>query len=209
MQRVRVFFAKGDEARFLSHLDLMATFEYGLRRAKLPFELSEGFNPRPRMSIASPLPLGYVGEREILELALREPMAAQEIVRRLQAALPAGITILSAEEYATQTKSSASRVRGAVYRMTLPEAVDDLPDRVAALLARPTLEVEEERDGTRRKRNLRPLIKRLEAPDGRTLLLDVRLDRDGTARPEQVLDLLSILRDGVRIARERIELERQ
>jgi hypothetical protein len=91
----------------------------------------------------------------------------------------------------------------------LPEAVNDLPDRVAALLARPTLEVEEERDGTRRKRNLRPLIKRLEAPDGRTLLLDVRLDRDGTARPEQVLDLLSILRDGVRIARERIELERQ
>jgi radical SAM-linked protein len=207
MPRVRVFFAKGDEARFLSHLDLMATFEYGLRRARLPFELSEGFNPRPRMSIAAPLPLGYVGEREILEIVLREPMAQQEIVRRLQVALPAGITILSAEEYATTTKSSASRVRGAGYRMTLPDAAEDLQERVAALLDRSSLEVEEERDGTRRRRNLRPLIKTLLAPDNRSLLLDVRLDSDGTARPEQILDLLEIPRDGVKIARERIDIE--
>ena len=207
MPRIRVIFAKGDEARFLSHLDLMATFEYGLRRARLPFELSEGFNPRPRMSIAAPLPLGYVGEREILEIVLREPMAPPEIVRRLQAALPAGITILSADEYATQTKSSASRVRGAGYRMTLREAVDDLADRVAALLDQPILEVDEDRDGTRRRRDLRPLIKRLLALNGCSLLLDVRLDNDGTARPEQILDLLSIPREGVRIARERIDVE--
>lgn len=206
MHRVRIIFAKGDEARFLSHLDLMATFEYGLRRARLPFELSEGFNPRPRMSIAAPLPLGYVGEREILEIVLREPMAPEEIVRRLQAALPAGITILTVEEYATETKSSASRVRGAAYRITLREAVDNLPERVVALLERPILEVEEDRDGTLRIRNLRPLITGLRAADARTVLLDVRLDNEGTARPEQILDLLSLPRDGARITRERIDI---
>jgi hypothetical protein len=91
--------------------------------------------------------------------------------------------------------------------MTLPDAAEDLQERVAALLDRSSLEVEEERDGTRRRRNLRPLIKTLLAPDNRSLLLDVRLDSDGTARPEQILDLLEIPRDGVKIARERIDIE--
>jgi hypothetical protein len=85
--------------------------------------------------------------------------------------------------------------------------VDDLQDRVAALLSCPHLEIEEDRDGTLRKRDLRPLIKTLLALDSHSLLLDVRLDNDGTARPEQILDLLSIPRDGVRIARERIDVE--
>src|SRR5947209_17058677 len=98
----------------------MALFEYALRRARLPFALSEGFNPRPRMSMAAPLPLGYVGEREILEIVLREPVIPEETVRRLQAAVPSGIEILSATDYAAQTRSSASRVRGAVYRIELP-----------------------------------------------------------------------------------------
>jgi radical SAM-linked protein len=206
MHRVRVVFAKNNQARFLSHLDLMATFEYGLRRARLPFELSEGFNPRPRMSIAAPLPLGYLGEQEILEIVLREAMAPEEIRQRLQAALPAGITILAAEEYEAQTKSSASRVRGAAYRITLPEEVEDLPVRVACLLERPRLEVEEDRDGTVRTRDLRPLIHDLVAVDDRTLLLTVRLDHEGTARPEQILDLLSLPHDGASIARERIDI---
>ena len=47
VQKLTVTFRKGEDARFLSHLDLTATLEYAVRRARLPVALSEGFSPRP------------------------------------------------------------------------------------------------------------------------------------------------------------------
>lgn len=205
--RLSITFHKGADARFLSHLDLMATLEYSVRRARLPVELSEGFNPRPRMSMAAPLPLGYEGEQEILELSLREAVDFGEVKRRLQAAVPAGLSILKVEEAEPGKKSAASRLRGGIYRVTLPAAVLDLPARIERLLAASNLPVEEERqDGTRR-RDLRPLIVSVAATDDRTLEIEVQFDESGTARPEQILSLLSIPPDGAQITRERLVLK--
>jgi radical SAM-linked protein len=93
MQRYRIVFSKGDETRFLSHLDLLAMWEYSVRRARLPIELALGFNPRPIISLASPLPTGYLGEAEIVEISLTASIPCQEVHGRLRASLPAGITI--------------------------------------------------------------------------------------------------------------------
>lgn len=210
MQRLKIVFRKGEGARYLSHLDLMATFEYAIRRARLPVDLSEGFNPRPRMSLAAPLPLGYTGEREILEITLRSIVETPEVRERLQRALPAGVSISSVEEVPAGRRTSASRLRSAVYRIELPTPAPDLQSRVDELLNRSTLPVEEHREGTVRRRDLRPLLGSLEStPSGDGLRLVVRLDSEGTARPEQILDLLSVPRDGARITRERIELNDQ
>lgn len=205
--RLKIIFRKGEGARFLSHLDLMATLEYAMRRARLPVELSEGFNPRPRMSIAAPLPLGYVGEAEILEIALREPLPAAEVGDRLQAALPPGITIHSVHEMPPSQKLSAARLRSATYRVELSDPVPDLPDRVVGLLGRDTLGVEEHRQDKVRKRDLRPLLLSLEAlAENSALQMVVRLDAEGTVRPEQILGLLAIPSDGARIIREKLEV---
>ena len=206
MQRLRVLFRKGEEARFLSHLDLMATLEYALRRAGLPVVLSEGFNPRPRLSLAAPLALGYTGEEEILEIALRDPLDLDEVQQRLGAVLPPGIAIRSVREIMGREKPAASRLASATYQVDLRQPVPDLERRIADLLRRPTLPVEEQRQDRIRKRDLRPLIFELVPAGSSVLRLRVRLDAEGTIRPEQILDLLSIPRGGVRITRERIEL---
>src|SRR5947209_15498059 len=152
MQRLHVVFRKGEEARFLSHLDLLATLEYAMRRVRLPLALAEGFNPRPRMSLALPLPVGYLGEREILEITLREDRAPTEVGAALSAALPRGLEIVSVEETDAQRRHVASRLKEAVYRIDLPAGVPDLADRVTGLLARERIEVEEPRDsGTRHR----------------------------------------------------------
>jgi len=210
MRRVRIIFSKGEGARFLSHLDLISTLEYGLRRARLPVELSEGYNPRPRMSLAAPLPLGYIGEQEILELALREPVPADEVLAQLQAALPSGIRIIAVEEMPVGVKSSASRVSSATYRIELPSSVAGLEERIRTLLARETLEVQEEHDGGIRVRDIRSLILSLEAIEGNMgLRATVRLDGSGTVRPERLLALLGMSPEGVRIVRERIDVAGQ
>jgi radical SAM-linked protein len=206
VQRLRVIFSKGSEARFLSHLDLLATLEYALRRARLPLALAEGFNPRPRMSLALPLPVGYLSEREILEITLREPREPSEVADLLNNALPAGLHVVSVEETDALRRHAASRLQAVIYRIELPEAVPDLAERVAGLLARDRVEVEEVRQERVRVRDLRPFILGLEAIDDRLLRFRSALHEGAGARPDQVVEQMGIETDGVVITREQIEV---
>ena len=70
VQRIRTRFRKTGELKAISHLDLMRTFERALRRTGLPLRMSEGFNPRPRLSFPAALPVGIEGLNEIMEFDL-------------------------------------------------------------------------------------------------------------------------------------------
>ncbi|MEJ2739412.1 MAG: TIGR03936 family radical SAM-associated protein, partial [Dehalococcoidia bacterium] len=52
MQRLRVRFGRGDEIKYISHLDLMRFWERAIRRSGLSLAYTEGFNPHPRISLA-------------------------------------------------------------------------------------------------------------------------------------------------------------
>lgn len=205
-QRLHVIFRKGEGARYLSHLDLMATLEFSVRRADLPVALTEGFNRRPKMSLVLPLILGHTGEREILEMTLRERVEPRDLKDCLQSCVPPGISILDVVEVPPEGKSAASRVRSATYRIALPREISDLSQRTGRLLGLASVEVEEVRDGKKRARDVRPLIILLEPLDAHTLRLCVAAGGDGGLRPEQVLDLMELDRDGVSVSREAIEL---
>ncbi|MGH2442386.1 MAG: TIGR03936 family radical SAM-associated protein [Chloroflexota bacterium] len=208
-QRLLVIFQKGEAARFLSHLDLIATLEYSIRRAGLPVALSEGFNPRPRMSLAAPLPVGYTGEREILELYLREARDPAVALRDLQGALPAGLIVIAIEEIGLEGKSAGSRVKSATYRARLPEPAVGLDRMVSELLACSAIDVEDEREGAVRRRNIRPMIISVEILDPRSLRLTVSQTGQGTVRPELIIRQMGLATEGVRIVRERLEVAEQ
>lgn len=95
---VRMRFEKTGLARYISHLDLMRCFERTLRRADIPFWFTEGFNPRPFLTFALPLSLGYSGLREAVDIKLTEDMSEDELERRLNTALPYGLRIIKASE---------------------------------------------------------------------------------------------------------------
>ena len=203
--RLQVRFAKHEDARFLSHLDLLAALEFAVRRARLPVELSAGFNPRPKVTLAAALPLGYIGRAEILEIVLREEVPVPEVVRRLQDTLPNGVEITDAQEIAPG-KSLGSRLRSAHYTVHLPASVPDLTDRIDRLLSADIAEVEEHRQEGPRRRNVRPLLEGLEAVDPAQVRIVVDLSGRASVRPEQVLQLMSIPTDGIRIVRESVEI---
>lgn len=89
----RLLFSKTGRAKYISHLDLMRTFQRAFARAHIQIKHTEGFNPHPFVSIALPLSVGYSSQCEILEFELTGGAAAEEVPQRLTAAMPDGIVI--------------------------------------------------------------------------------------------------------------------
>lgn len=89
----RALFEKVGSARFISHLDLMRLFQRAFKRAGLPLTHTQGFNPRPSVSIALPLSLGAESHCELLDFDLESPVPLEDIRNRLNAALIDGIRV--------------------------------------------------------------------------------------------------------------------
>lgn len=91
----RLLFEKKGNAVWISHLDLMRLFQRAFQRAKLPLKHTQGFNPRPSVSIALPLSVGIESSCEMLDFDLDGcDTSDSEIKQRLNAALVEGIRVL-------------------------------------------------------------------------------------------------------------------
>jgi radical SAM-linked protein len=134
LKTVRVVFSKTGRARFISHLDLVRTMTRVVRRAEIPLWYTEGFNRHPYLTFAAPLSLGFEGLRESMDLRLEEDMPYDELVARLNAALPEGFEVLSAAEAVYKVGA----LTAARYRLRF-----DCPmEMLLSLLARPEILVE-------------------------------------------------------------------
>lgn len=67
---LRLLFEKTGRAIWISHLDLMRLFQRAFKRAGLPLKHSQGFNPRPSVSIALPLSVGVDSCCELLDFEI-------------------------------------------------------------------------------------------------------------------------------------------
>jgi radical SAM-linked protein len=100
----RLLFEKTGNAVWMSHLDLMRLFQRAFKRANLPLKHTQGFNPRPSVSIALPLSVGVESQCELLDFELVDCNAtALEIKERLNAALVDGVTVLDVYENGKKT----------------------------------------------------------------------------------------------------------
>ena len=91
----RLLFEKKGHAVWISHLDLMRVFQRAFKRAGLPLTHTQGFNPRPSVSIALPLSVGVESNCELLDFDLDgESVALDEICRRLNEKLIEGVKVL-------------------------------------------------------------------------------------------------------------------
>lgn len=103
----RLLFSKTGRARFISHLDLMRTFQRAFLRAGIAIKHTEGFNPHAFVSIVLPLSVGYSSQCELLEFGLLEGTAAEEVPARLNAVLPEGIRVLECYDAPLSAKALA------------------------------------------------------------------------------------------------------
>ena len=89
-------FTKEENIKFISHLDVLKTIQKNIRRAGLPVEFSQGFNPHMNTSIAQPLSVGVYSSGEYMDMVLTTEMDEKEIVDKLNATAPSGIKYMSA-----------------------------------------------------------------------------------------------------------------
>ncbi len=94
--RYLIKFTKEANIKFISHLDVMRTIQKNIRRAHLPIEYSQGFNPHMATSIAQPLSVGVYSSGEYMDMVLTTEMNEEEIIKRLNETAPSGIKYISA-----------------------------------------------------------------------------------------------------------------
>lgn len=91
---LRLLFEKTGNAVWISHLDLMRLFQRAFKRAGLSLTHTQGFNPRPSVSIALPLSVGVESVCELLDFTLDgETVPCAEICNRLNATLVPGVRV--------------------------------------------------------------------------------------------------------------------
>ncbi len=101
----RALFEKTENAIYISHLDLMRVFQRAFKRAGLPLTHTQGYNPRPSVSIALPLSLGVESKCELLDFDLTgEQLPNEEIMERLNRNLIDGVRVLQIFEEQTKLK---------------------------------------------------------------------------------------------------------
>lgn len=92
----RLLFEKTGNAIWVSHLDLMLVFQRAFKRAGIPLKHTQGFNPRPSVSIALPLSVGVESCCELLDFDLDDcDIPMDEIQQRLNQVLVEGVNVLS------------------------------------------------------------------------------------------------------------------
>lgn len=79
----RLFFNKYEEMKYISHLDLLRFMDRILRKSGIPVKYSQGFHPRPKISLGNPISLGTDAFNEAMDIELREDMTNEELFKRL------------------------------------------------------------------------------------------------------------------------------
>ncbi len=206
--KIRLRFAKRGDLRLVSHHDLVRCLERALRRAEIPVAVTQGFNPRPKVTFTLSLALGIEGCREVVEIDLTEPLEPAEVLSRLAATSPPGLEWLEAEPSFSPRAAQAGAVW---YCLALPsDRLAGANASLAELLAAETRPYARRRPDKTVELDLRPFL--LDAaidPEG-VLRFRLKVTNSGAAaRPEDVVDVLGLsdlLREGSFLARTDLEL---
>ena len=186
-------FARRGPARYLSHLDTSRAMQRTFARAGVPLALTQGMRPKPRLSLPLPLPVGAAGceELAVVELADGVPAGA-DALRRLCAAAPPGLEPLTLciagdrhprpqaleAEYDCLLEGDAGAVLAAVERYN--QEITVVRERVSPK-GRRTLDLKEY------------VVRAAAEPEvtGARVRFAVRQRDDGSARPQEFIDLIA------------------
>ena len=120
MKKLRLALHKGEELRFLSHLDFAQAVERMIRRAEIKMAYSEGFNPHMKISFSSALALGVTAEAEYIDMDILEEDTLESIMERLNRVAPHGLEVLGGKVMPEKVKKMMAICNYAIYEVTGP-----------------------------------------------------------------------------------------
>ena len=191
----RLLFEKTGNAIYISHLDLMRLFQRAFKRADLPLKHTQGYNPRPSVSIALPLSVGVDSVCELLDFDLDGvSVPGEEITRRLNEALVSGVVVR--ETYETGRKLRDLALLDCKVTMEYDRGVPDgAVSAIQELFARQSLTVAKKTKNGMQDQDIIPMIRKLEIrqEEEGILVLDARICcQNPTLNPAQMVAAINL-----------------
>lgn len=185
----RALFEKTGNAVWISHLDLMRVFQRAFKRAGLPLTHTNGFNPRPSVSIALPMSVGIESCCELLDFELEEtPIPGGEILSRLNEKLIRGVRVKDIYDDGQKLRNLAL-----MDCLLVLEYDNGIPDGACeglkALFSRESLCVEKKGKNGVTQQDIIPMIRRMDIreADGHSVCITARICcQNPTLNPMQI-----------------------
>jgi radical SAM-linked protein len=187
--RVRLLWSREESVRFVGHLATMRVFERAIRRAELPVGYTQGFHPRQKLAFGPPLTLGYTSRTEYLDIQLDTPFQ-QEMISKLNRALPSGYQISQGRPILGKTTSLSSLINTACYEVILPDVGIITQEAVDELLSRETITIRRIKGEETREVDVRKSVTNLELrlSNGINILyMELTMGNLGFVKPEEIL----------------------
>ncbi len=214
MPKYLFYYEKAESVRWLGHLDILRAFERAVRRAELPIAFTLGFNPRVRISFASPLSTGTTGSTEPAIIELIDEQSPIQLSERLNSVLPPGIRVQDFCEIPDAgSRDLLNSFAFAEYLFTCSQSSTDPADEAKArhsveqIMLQSEINVVREREGRSKTLNIRPYVASLqfEKLDRENMRLTFRvvagIGESGNVRPGDIAEALSLYIPGLALRR--------
>jgi radical SAM-linked protein len=187
--------------RFLSHAETVKVFQRACVRAEMKIQYSQGFNPRPKLSLPLPRSVGIEVDDDLLCLRVNrdpnEPQVANltsRIKAELSGQLPAGCELLSVS--AAKVSASFQPCLATYVLAVRKEYLNEkLKTRIKGLLGSESLNLQRG-IGTKSSKfknvDVRPFLKSIAFDNNGGIVVECKISLAGTIRVEEILKLLEL-----------------
>lgn len=196
----RMKFIKGEEVKYISHLDLQRAFQRALRRGEMDIAYSQGFNPHPKISFAMALSVGMTSESEYVDIELNDWYDADELIIKLNDVLPKGLQIKECIISDEKHPSLMSTIRMGLYSIKLymqntPNKLE-IEKRIKEFLMQKEIKVQRtNKRGNLVEKDIRQLIETIivERVEKNIIYIELKLatGSQNNVKPELVIEKLA------------------
>lgn len=188
---MRVKFRKTGALQYISHLDLVRTLTKVLIRAGIPIWYSEGFNPHPRISFATPMSIGLESLYELMDVKIDRAVDTGAAKEALNRNLTAECRV--EDVYMPSTKFTEIRFSSYIIEMITAGASPKMAAMLEKSLLTPPVTVLKRSKSGEKETDISPMIHSLAASCAEGVIrLEalLRVDSESFLNPEYLITYL-------------------
>lgn len=188
--KYRLKFVKGEEVKFIPHLDMLRLYQRAIRRANLDISYSNGFNPHQQMSFAQPLSVGFTGLSEYMDIETTKEVEINEFMTKLNSCLPCGTYVTNMRPLKACEKNAMASVEAASYYITIDLVIDTFKTKIEEFLSNTELIVQKKTKKSLKELNIKDNILKIQVIDKNKLYVLLSAGSNSNLKPNLFIECL-------------------
>ena len=196
---LRIKFNKTNEAKYISHLDLLRTFNRMLMRSDLKPSYSQGFNPHILLTFALPASVGMETRNDCADITVDGEYDILKVKKNLISAAPTGIEITEVSE---NLSPQFNTVCAAMYTVLIDTNASK--DDIIEFLRKDEILIDKKTKKGIKEVDIKPLFLSYEVEDGITLKLKLKAGSQENLNPSLVIKAMEKYIENITVSNVRI-----